>query len=376
MKTKIFACGDIVNTNSKVDFIDSELKHTIKECDLAICNLEAPVTTTDSSPIKKAGPHIHQSKESIKIIKESGFNLVSIANNHIYDYGQKALENTIIELNKNNLSFVGGGKSFEEAYSPRSIEINDIKISIVAACENEFGCLYEKKDNGGYAWLLSEKIEDTIRTLKKDNDFVILIAHAGVENVTIPLKEWRAKYRRFCDIGADIIIGHHPHVPQGYEEYNNSLIFYSLGNFYFDTPNFTDISDDSYSIIFTLEKNKKIDFEIIYHKKINNQTCLSNKQEVNFNIDTLQKYLNDDYSKKHDAMCLKLFHEYYEDYYKTAMNTLPHRAKFYDRVIYILNKVFFPQKNRLTRNLLLLHNIRIDSHRFVVQRALSLMVNE
>jgi poly-gamma-glutamate capsule biosynthesis protein CapA/YwtB (metallophosphatase superfamily) len=58
-----------------------------------------------------------------------------------------------------------------------------------------------------------------------------MITHAGVENIKFPIKEWRDRYKRFCDVGVDVVIGHHPHVPQGYEKQNKSMIFYSLGNF-------------------------------------------------------------------------------------------------------------------------------------------------
>lgn len=375
MNLKIFACGDIYNKNSKEDFVDDNLKNIIKKCDVSICNFEGPVKSDGMKPIKKAGPHIFQDKTSIKTLKDSGFNLVSLANNHIFDYGQDALNETIKELEKNNIDYIGGGKNYKDTYRTKIINKHGIKIGILSAAENEFGCMYEEMNRGGYAWIFSEIIEDNIRSLKKEVDFVILLAHAGVENIEIPIKEWRNKYKRFCDLGVDVIIGHHPHVSQGFEHYNKSIIFYSLGNFYFDYGELNDKSDDSYSVILDISK-EKIDFEIIYHKKINQKTKLTEEQDVNFNIEYLNNLLRDEYEKRNNDVCLKLFNSYYYDYYKTALGLFPKNTKHINKIKHFIKKIFFNKQILDNNNLLLLHNIRIDSHRFVVQRALSLISEE
>jgi len=133
-----------------------------------------------------------------------------------------------------------------------------------------------------------------------------LIAYAGVEDIYFPIKEWRERYKRLCDIGVDVIIGHHPHVPQGYEKHNNSIIFYSLGNFYFDTLSFIDSGDDSYSLVLQFSTEGLVDFEIIYHKKISGKTCLVEEKDVNFSITTLNNLLFDNYEEKNDEMCIEL----------------------------------------------------------------------
>ena len=376
MKLKLFACGDIVNFTSKKDFVDNSLKDVIQSCDVSICNFEAPIKTKGMKSIKKVGPHIYQSTNSIEYLKNVGFNIVSLANNHIYDYGQKALENTINEFKNNNIDFVGAGICFDEAYQPKIIEKNGIKIAILSCAENEFGCLYEKQNRGGYAWIFHYLIEDNIRKLKTQVDYIILVAHAGVENIDFPIKEWRDRYKRLCDVGVDIIIAHHPHVPQGYEKYNNSMIFYSLGNFYFDTARYENKSDDSYSVILELTKSGLENFEIIYHKKINGQTCLVDKNDVAFSLESLNNLLKDDYYKRNDSICLELFHRYYYSYYEYALGVLPKNSSIIQVAKYFVKKLFFKNKGIDNRNLMLLHNIRIDSHRFVVQRALSLISEE
>lgn len=374
MSLKLFACGDVVNFKSKKDFIDAKLETLIKSCDVAICNFEAPIEHENMQKIKKAGPHLYQSKKSIEFLQKAGFNFVSLANNHIYDYGQQGIEKTIEELKRFNIEFVGGGIDFDEAYKPKIIEKNGIRLGLLAGCENEFGCLYEEQNRGGYAWLLHHKIEDNVRELKTKCDFIVLIAHAGVENIEIPIKEWRDVYKRLCDIGVDVIIGHHPHVPQGYEKYKNSLIFYSLGNFYFDTLTFENKSDDSYSVLIEMDKigeKKELKFDLIFHKKVNGQTRLVSEGEVNFNIEHLCNLLSneDEYVKRNNEICIKLFNDYYYDYYIYALDSMPIKS-IKNKIKYIIRKLLFKDLKNDERNLLLLHNIMIESHRYVVQRAL------
>jgi poly-gamma-glutamate synthesis protein (capsule biosynthesis protein) len=369
MSLKLFACGDIVNSKSKKDFCDENLKNIIKNSDISICNFEAPIYTKDIQPIPKAGPHVYQTKESVKYLKQNGFNIVSLANNHIYDYGQSALKNTINELDKNSIDYIGAGINFDTAYTAKIIEKNGIKIGLLAGCENEFGCLYEDQNRGGYAWIFHSLIEDNIRKLKQEADSVVLIVHAGVEEIDFPIKEWRDRYKRLCDVGVDVVIGHHPHVPQGYEKYNESQIFYSLGNFYFDTVGFENKSDDSYSVVLEFEKDGLKDFKIIYHKKIYGQICLLKSNEVSFSIDKLNSYLGNNYLKRNDEICLKLFNKYYYSYYEGALGKLVTNTTILKKIKYLIKLL---TGRRVKNNILLLHNIKIDSHRFVVIRALEL----
>jgi len=373
MSLKLFACGDVVNFTAKKDFMDDKLIEVIKDSDIAICNFEAPIKHQDMKAISKAGPHVYQSRESIGYLKDVGFDYVSLANNHIYDFGQKGIEQTVDELRKFDIDFVGGGATFDESYQTKIIEKNGIKIGLLAGCENEFGCLYEKQNRGGYSWLFHHLIEDNIRELKSKCDFVVLIAHAGVENIEIPIKEWRDRYKRLCDVGVDVIVGHHPHVPQGYEAYDKSLIFYSLGNFYFDTASFVEKSDDSYSVILEFEKSGLTDFEIIYHKKIDGQTCKVTKDEVSFSFDHLNSLLADGYEKRNEEISIELFYKYYYSYYESALGLMPKNVKLLSKIKWLIKKLLFPNRGIDGKNLMLLHNIRIDSHRFLVQRALSLI---
>jgi poly-gamma-glutamate synthesis protein (capsule biosynthesis protein) len=299
--------------------------------------------------------------------------MLSLANNHIYDYGDVGLTETINEINRNGLEYIGADKSFEQAYKSRITNVNGIKIGFLSACESEFGCLVEDQDRGGYPWINSFLVDDIVRNLKNCCDIIVLIAHAGVEEIEIPLPEWRLRYRRLCDIGVNVVIGHHPHVPQGFEKYGNSLIFYSLGNFYFDAGLCSDKTVDSYSVSLNIDENRKILYEIIYHKQTKTQTILSSKEAVNFSLDKLNSLLERNYQASINKISIDLFYERYLPYYKSALNCLSVNASLKQKVKYIIKYFLCTETINANNMLLLLHNIRIDSHRFIVQRALSLM---
>ena len=350
MSIKIFAAGDIVNNTGNPNFVDKKLNAIIQNHDISFCNFEAPVETTGNKIIK-AGPHLFQDKSSVRYTKEMGFNLFSLANNHIYDYGEIGLKNTLNEIKKEKIHYVGAGLNYEEAYNPLIITINKTKIGFIAAAEAQFGCLTEDNNKSGYAWINNNKIEKTILSLKNRVDIIILSSHAGAESTYVPLPEWRDRYKYLCDIGVDLLLGHHPHVPQGYEKHVNSYIFYSLGNFYFDTANHEKSSNDSYSLSINIDDNKIIDINFIYHKNINNQTTLVEKKDVNFSIKELIDILTIDYENHVTKLVISYFKSFYHGYYKTAL------SKELDNMT-------------IAEATLLLHNIKIDSHRYVVQRAL------
>lgn len=371
MSVKLFACGDVVNFTGNQAWLSDSLKNLINDCDFAIANFEAPIETPGMQPIPKAGPHIYQVPQSVDLLKQAGFSHVSLANNHIYDYGELAFKQTLAGLLESGIKFVGAGESFEKSYKPLVLEKDGVRIGLLGACENEFGCHFDDAlDYSGYAWLFHPLLEDEIKKLKGAVDYIVLIAHAGVENIPIPIKEWRDRYKRLCDFGVNVVIGHHPHVPQGFEYHNDSLIFYSLGNFYFDTPGFAEKADDSYSLILKFESVGSITFDYVFHKKINGTTTLVKEVDVSFELEVLNNLLDEDYLMHNNQYALRLYEAYYKNYYLQASGV---RHSFKGKVKALIKSFFGLDKKQLhNEGLLLLHNIRIDSHRFTVQRALSL----
>lgn len=223
--------GDFVSDNPKNITMSEDLRCILDESDINVCNFEAPIAGVGEIS-HRSGPKLCQSSESYSFLKKQGFSLFQMANNHAADYGEEACLAT-----KNLLEETVGVGTEEEAYSPIIKEIDGIKIGFLSFTHHEFGTF----DDGtpeleiGTAWICSHKTINAIISTKRIVDYLIILPHAGVEQVDFPLPEWRSLYRSFVDYGADAVIGTHPHVPQGWETYKGKPIFYSLGNFYFDS---------------------------------------------------------------------------------------------------------------------------------------------
>ena len=183
--------------------------------------------------IYKSGPALTQSLDSPAFIENLGANIIMLANNHMMDQDKEGCETSIRAFKEDTL-IVGAG-SFKDAYNLRVIEKDGIKVGLLCLVHKEFGALGldSKSSDYGTAWINHPLVNKTILNAKKECDLLIVLPHAGVEDVVVPLPEWRARYKEFIDMGADTVIASHPHTPQGWEEYNGKKIFYSLGNFFF-----------------------------------------------------------------------------------------------------------------------------------------------
>ena len=271
---RIFSCGDILITQSKETIICPSLSGKIKECRIVAGNLEAPLVSA-GKPIPKAGPHLHQCEEAVQTVKKAGFTHLSLANNHIFDYGEAGLRKTLDYAKKHNIRTFGAGLTREKAYQYHLTEADDTKIAFLAFCEAEFGCLTaENKADAGYAYTNHKDVNTIVAQAKANADVVIVSVHAGVEKIDIPLPEWRERYREICIAGADAVIGHHPHVPQGWEMLQGKPVFYSLGNFHLDWKPANPNQGFGYSVVLTISNKRIENFDILPHHFVDGQTKL------------------------------------------------------------------------------------------------------
>lgn len=231
MKVKLFFCGDVYlgDENKTASICGGELEDIMSACRIRCCNLEGSFARKDFKfqKILKAGPSLIQSQNAAKILLMSGFNTFCMANNHIMDYGEEALKFTQEELDGYTQVGVSNLPEYVE------LDLEGVKIALFSVAENSFGC--ERCTEGiGYLHFLREGLYEKISDIKKQGKYVIVNVHGGAEILDIPLPEIRRLYRSYVDAGADLVVGHHPHVLQGYEDYQGGRIYYSLGNFYFD----------------------------------------------------------------------------------------------------------------------------------------------
>lgn len=369
---KIFICGDIINYEHDDGLICSDpLAEIISSCDYSICNFEAPIEGY-GKPIPKSGIHHFQRKGTISGLKKQGFDLLCLANNHIMDYGKDALLATIEEASKHNLETIGAGSNFDEAYQPLIKNIDGLSIGFINVCEAQFGVLdyATEPQDPGYAWINHYHVDYLITKLRERCDFVVILAHAGLENYSIPLKEWRIRYRQFCDLGADVVVASHPHVPQGYEKYKDSYIFYSLGNFYFDSKNYRGKEDRTYSVVLELEKDKNVDVQLIYHHKENGKVQLS-PPEKQIDIDQLSNQLLDTYEKQLTKVTLKVYEQTIRKNLIYSLVPFPYNGDFLSSVKLLINTILGRRRN-IDKNLLSLHLIRNETYYYIARYALEL----
>lgn len=210
----------------------------LKNADILFGNLEGPI----SDKGLKVGS-IYSFRNEPKAIEGlifAGFDILSVANNHIFDYGREALEDTFLKLKEAGIDYVGGGFNEKEAHSPLIKEINpstgsgQVKIAFLAYTNLGSPYWAAKGEDSGISWLDEGRMKEDIKEAKNQADIVIVSIHFGEEYQSQPTQQQRDFVHLVIDSGADLVIGHHPHVIQEIEKYKNGYIAYSLGNFVFD----------------------------------------------------------------------------------------------------------------------------------------------
>jgi len=200
--------------------------------DYSIVNLECPVRKEGSSKIKKSGPSLCCEATALDVLKHNGFDCVTLANNHILDYGGESLIHTIEECHKRGIDTVGADKGIEKASKILVKEFNGERIGIINCCEHEFSTTED--DSIGTNPLNPVSQFYSIKQARQLCDYVLVIVHGGHEHYQNPTPRMVETYRFFIDAGADAVVNHHQHCYCGYEIYANKPIFYGLGNFCFD----------------------------------------------------------------------------------------------------------------------------------------------
>jgi len=204
----------------------------LRNADLAFGNLESLISESGE---KTRGKEItfRANIDSVAGLSFAGIDVVSLANNHAVDFGDPALLETMDILAHNNIAYIGAGANFAAAHRPARFNINNIDIAFLAY-SYEFDKVKEASVSPGIAVMDAEKVKKDILSCRKWADIVIISCHWGWEYSDHPDEETREFAHFAIDSGADILIGHHPHVIQGVETYKKGLICYSLGNFVFD----------------------------------------------------------------------------------------------------------------------------------------------
>lgn len=213
-------------------YILEETKYLNEKMDYSIVNFESSIADKNDKKIEKWGPHLCCSNKSLDAIQYAGFNMVTLANNHFFDYGDEGVRNTLQAIEKMKLDCVGGGRNLSEASKNFYKIIANKKFAFINCCEHEFSIATNK--HGGCNPLLPIQQYYKIKEARNHADYVIVIVHGGHEYFQLPSLRMKETYRFFIAAGADAVVNHHQHCFSGYEYYNGKPIAYGLGNFCFD----------------------------------------------------------------------------------------------------------------------------------------------
>lgn len=241
-RIKLTFVGDIINAGKVAAVVEQHgygypytyVEELFREDDITIANLETPITSrgvpvTDKEFVYKSSPKMAPA------MKAAGIDIVNLANNHILDQGEQGLLDTFSVLEKSEIDYVGAGKDIEEAYSPVIVQKKGISVAV-------FGfsrvipevSWYAGKDKPGVAATYDPvRAVEAIKKVRDQVDLIVVIPHWGKEKVDEPVDYQRSLAKAYIDAGADLIVGGHPHVLQGFENYNGKWIVYSMGNFIF-----------------------------------------------------------------------------------------------------------------------------------------------
>ena len=231
--SKILIFGDICPDNNyrylfdRKAVLSSVIIEDIKKADLTIANLECPATN-NTIPIVKTGPNIKALPKDISFLKEIGFDVLSLANNHILDYGVDGLKETLYECTKNDVKFFGAGDNKLEAKKLLIVDVNGCKVGFLGYADEEFN-LAEDNLAGANHFDPYESL-DEIKEARLIVDCLIVLYHGGVEYYRYPSPMLQKKCRKIAEKGADLVLVQHSHCIGTFEYINGSTIIYGQGN--------------------------------------------------------------------------------------------------------------------------------------------------
>jgi poly-gamma-glutamate synthesis protein (capsule biosynthesis protein) len=240
----------------------------LQKADILFGNLEGPIS--DKGVRVGSIYSFRNDPKAIEGLTFAGFNVLSLANNHTLDYTRKALEDCLTRLSNIGIGYVGVGFTENEAFSPFIKKIEGTKIGFLAYTNLGPESWRATSENSGIAWLSEkdmEKIKEDIEAAKEKTDVLIVSLHTGEEYQKKPT-QFQVEFSKMAiEAGADLVVGHHPHVVQEIEKYKEKYIAYSLGNFVFD-QNFSEETMKGLILKVSI-KDAKIDKVIPIKVKIN-----------------------------------------------------------------------------------------------------------
>jgi poly-gamma-glutamate synthesis protein (capsule biosynthesis protein) len=244
---KLAAVGDLMLDRAlgyaiqqgQIDYPFAQVAAVLSRADLTVGNLESALGDS-GNPANKSYT-FQAPAAAAESLTVAGFDLVSLANNHAMDFGEGSLLEGIELLNRQGISTIGAGMNSAMAREPVILEVNGMRIAFlgyvnvpVEVSGFDTRSWEATEVSPGLAWAHLDDITQDVGTADKNADLVIVVLHSGYEYVEAPSEPQQLAAKTAIDAGADLVIGHHAHVLQGIEFYNDGVIAYGLGNFAFE----------------------------------------------------------------------------------------------------------------------------------------------
>lgn len=218
------------------NLISPEILDFLHSADHVIPNVEGPIAKAEQNTVTSGVNQLLHTidPDAITVLQNMNADIWNICNNHIMDAGEYGIKSTLDFALKENAQTIGAGMNIFDARKPVILNeaggIGIFGVGYQRACrkaeENKAGC---------FSWSDLDEIQKLIVSIKKTCRWCVIVAHAGEEFTPLPSPYTRERYHKYLEMGADIVVSHHPHVPMNYETVGEKIIFYSLGNFIFDT---------------------------------------------------------------------------------------------------------------------------------------------
>lgn len=245
--------GRVIDTLEVCDPFEF-VKKEIARSDISLGNLECVIS--EKGKPARTYTNLRTDSDAVNYLKI--FTVLSLANNHILDYGTEGMKETIKVLRRNGILTLGAGENYQLAIRPLIIESGSLRIGFISFMQDEFTLFptlqrARQMNRQGPARYFETDILGWIYKLKEKTDFIVASVHWGREYVDYPSPQQRLLAKKLIHNGVNIVFGHHPHVIQGIQRYRNGIIFYSLGNFIFDTA----LSSTKYGLMVWLSLSDK-----------------------------------------------------------------------------------------------------------------------
>lgn len=224
--------GDTMSASGDWEWPFARVASTTAAADLAFANLETTISTGGAK--NGCGYCFRANPKSVSGLVKAGFDVVTVANNHMWDFGPQAFTDTLSYLAVNDISVVGGGRSDVEAGAPIVHDVHGTRIAFLGYTDMLPSSATATSSRAGVNTWNEQAMQQQVAAARAMADVVIVAFHTGTEYEPLHNATQERIYHAIIDAGADFVVGTHPHVVQDIEQYNGKWIAYSLGNFVFD----------------------------------------------------------------------------------------------------------------------------------------------